>query len=145
MTAKHELLDLVLQGGRVIDPAQNIDQVLDVGVKDGRLAALEKNIMPARARQVKNVKGKLVLPGLIDVHAHIYEHVTRPFGINADLAGVRSGATVLVDQGTASPFTFPRLPQLRLRSRHHPRLCLHFSICRRWPVCQHETEISGAG
>lgn len=106
-TATQEQLDLVLQGGRVIDPAQNIDQVMDVGIKDGKIAALEKSIPPSRAKQVKNVKGKLVLPGLIDVHAHIYEHVTRPFGINADLAGVRSGATVLVDQGTASPFTFP--------------------------------------
>jgi len=105
--ASQDLLDLVLKGGRVIDPAQGIDQVLDVGIKDGKVAALERDISPGRARQAKNVKDKLVLPGLIDVHAHIYEHVTRPFGINADLAGVRSGATVLVDQGTASPFTFP--------------------------------------
>jgi dihydroorotase len=102
-----ERFDLVLQGGRVIDPAQTVDQLMDVGVKSGRIAALEKSIQASDAKQVKDVKGKLVLPGLIDVHAHIYEHVTRPFGINADLAGVRSGATVLVDQGTASPFTFP--------------------------------------
>jgi dihydroorotase len=84
-----EKLDLVLQGGHVIDPAQAVDQAMDVGIKDGRIAALEKSIPASSAKQVKDVKGKLVLPGLIDVHAHIYEHVTRPFGINADLAGVR--------------------------------------------------------
>ncbi len=100
-------LDLVLQGGRVIDPSQNIDAVMDVGIKGGRVAALGPSIPSSRATRIIDVTGKLVMPGLIDVHAHVYEHVTRPFGINADLAGVRSGATVLVDQGTASPFTFP--------------------------------------
>ena len=48
-----------------------------------------------------------MLPGLIDTHAHVYEHVTGSFGLNADLCGVRSGVTTLVDQGGPSCMTLP--------------------------------------
>ena len=98
--------DLVLKGGRVIDPGRALDATMDVAVRDGKIAAVKASIPSGKAKQTMNVAGKLVFPGLIDVHAHVYEYVTGPFGINPDLAGVRSGATVVVDQGTASAFNF---------------------------------------
>jgi len=99
-------LELILRGGRVIDPAQGIDGVMDVGILGGRVAAVAPALAPAPRTKMINVHGKLVLPGLIDTHAHIYEHVTGIFGLNADLVGIRSGVTTVVDQGGASPLTF---------------------------------------
>src|SRR4030088_890152 len=99
--------DLLLRGGHVICPASEIDDVMDVAVRDGRIAAVERNILPSTARQVVDVGGKLVLPGLIDTHAHCYQYVTGRFGMDADLVGVRSGVTTLVDQGGPSCMTLP--------------------------------------
>jgi dihydroorotase len=99
--------DLVLRGGRVIDPAQNLDGIHDVAVKDGRIAAILPAIAPSSAKESVDVSGKLVLPGLIDTHAHVYEYVTGRFGLEADLCGVRSGVTTLVDQGGPSCMTLP--------------------------------------
>jgi dihydroorotase len=98
--------ELILRGGRVIDPAQSIDGVMDVGILGGRIAAVAPTLAPTPRTKTISVRGKLVLPGLIDTHAHIYEHVTGTFGLNADLVGIRSGVTTVVDQGGASPLTF---------------------------------------
>jgi len=99
--------DLLLRGGRVIDPAQNIDGIHDVAVKDGRIAAVLPSISPSSAKEIVDVAGKLVLPGLIDTHAHVFEYVTGRFGLEADLCGVRSGVTTLIDQGGPSCMTLP--------------------------------------
>ena len=61
--------------------------------------------------------GPIVTPGLIDTHAHIYEHVTGDFGLNADLVGVRGGVTTVVDQGGRLGPDLRRLPPVRRRSR----------------------------
>src|SRR5512139_191703 len=98
--------DLVLRGGRVIDPAQGLDGVLDVAIRDGRVAAVGK-ALPGLARETIDVRGRLVLPGLIDTHAHVYRYVSGRFGLDADMVGVRSGVTTVVDQGGPSVLTFP--------------------------------------
>src|ERR1700761_4478899 len=99
--------DLLLRGGRVIDPAAGIDGQKDVAIRNGKIAAVQSDILPASAREVIDVSGKLVLPGLIDTHAHIYQYVTGRFGMNADMVGVQSGVTTLVDQGGPSCMTLP--------------------------------------
>lgn len=99
--------DLVLKGGRVIDPAQGIDGTFDVAVKDGRIAAVQADIPRGQAARIADVRDRLVLPGMIDTHAHIFHHVSGRFGLEPDLVGVRSGVTTLVDQGGASLMTFP--------------------------------------
>ena len=101
------LYDLVLRGGRVIDPAQNINGVHDVAIKDSRIAAVQPSIAPSSAKESVDVAGKLVLPGLIDTHGHVFEYVTGRFGLEADLCGVRSGVTTIVDQGGPSCMTLP--------------------------------------
>ena len=99
--------DLVLRGGRVIDPAQGVDGSLDVAVSDGRIAAVASALAPADARETVDVRGRLVLPGLIDTHAHVYQYVTGRFGLPADLVGVHSGTTTVIDQGGPSCMTLP--------------------------------------
>ena len=99
--------DLVLKGGRVIDPALGTDGTYDVAVKDGRVAAILPDMPRGSAKETIDVRGRLVLPGLIDTHAHVYHRVTGRFGLAPDLVGVRSGVTALVDQGGPSLMTFP--------------------------------------
>jgi dihydroorotase len=99
--------DVVLRGGRVIDPAQGLDDALDVGVRAGRVEALARALPVERAREVIDVRGRIVLPGLIDTHAHVYQFVTGRFGLDADMVGVHSGTTTLVDQGGPSCMTLP--------------------------------------
>jgi dihydroorotase len=97
--------DLIVQGGRVIDPANNVDGVFDVGVRKGRIVALAISLEPGPKTKVIDAAGLIVTPGLIDTHAHVYEHVSGDFGLNPDLVGVRSGVTTVVDQGGPSALT----------------------------------------
>src|SRR6202167_5888063 len=99
--------DLLLRGGRVICPASGIDGIRDVAIQDGRIAAVAETILPSSAAETIGVSGKLVLPGLIDTHAHVYQYVTGRFGLNADMVGVHSGVTTVIDQGGPSCMTLP--------------------------------------
>jgi dihydroorotase len=110
--------DLLLKGGHVIDPANNVDALLDVAVAAGKIAAVQKDIPAGQAKKVVDVKGLYVVPGLIDIHYHIGHggapldwftaqarvHL-QPLGVPADLALV-SGTTTIVDAGTAGADTF---------------------------------------
>ncbi|MEN3297146.1 MAG: dihydroorotase [Burkholderiales bacterium] len=97
---------ILLKGGRVIDPATSLNAVCDVLVSDGRIAAVGVDLSGEEA-EVIDCRGRLVLPGLIDTHAHVYQYVTGRFGLNADMCGVQSGVTTLVDQGGPSCMTLP--------------------------------------
>lgn len=99
----------LLEGGRVIDPANGIDDIRDVLVKNGRIAAVGAiaGTPMAENAEVIDCSGRLVLPGLIDTHSHVYQYVTGRFGLNPDMCGVHSGVTTLVDQGGASCMTLP--------------------------------------
>jgi dihydroorotase len=92
--------DLVITGGRVLDPGREVDATLDVAIADGRIAKVAPHIDPSEAARSVDARGRLVVPGLIDVHAHIYEHGVSN-GLDPDLAGVRSGVTTIVDGGSA--------------------------------------------
>lgn len=103
---------IILKGGRVIDPAANRDGVFDVLIKDNVIAAIDRDIAaPDSKTTVVDCRDKLVLPGLIDTHGHVYQGVTGRFGLNADMCGVYSGVTTLVDQGGASCITLPGFRQ----------------------------------
>jgi dihydroorotase len=97
--------DMLLKGGLVIDPASGRNGVFDVAIEGGTVAAVEPAIPESSARQTINVSGKLLTAGLIDTHAHIFQHVTGRFGLNPDAVGARSGVTTLLDQGGASCLT----------------------------------------
>lgn len=97
-------MDLILRGGRVIDPARGLDGVHDVGFAGGRVAAVAPRIA-AKAGDERNVTGQIVLPGLIDLHAHVYWGGTS-LGVDAEPVGRRSGTTTFIDAGSAGPGNF---------------------------------------
>jgi dihydroorotase len=99
--------DLLLRGGHVICPASEINSVMDVAIRDDQIAAVQQDILPASAKEVVDVRGRLVLPGMIDTHAHVYRYVSGRFGLDADMVGVHSGVTTLIDQGGPSCMTLP--------------------------------------
>ena len=99
--------DLLLRGGRVIDPAAGVDGIKDVAIRNGKIAAVQSDILPTSAKEVVDVTGKLVLPGLIDTHAHVFQYVSGRFGMQPDMVGVQSGVTTLIDQGGPSCMTLP--------------------------------------
>lgn len=99
--------DLLLKGGRVIDPKNSIDGMLDVAVAGGRIAAVAASINAAQARRVVDVTGLIVVPGLIDIHAHMF-HTTGQAdawagdsSIAPDSFGPRSCTTTMVDAGSS--------------------------------------------
>ena len=96
--------DLILKGGTVIDPTQGIHQNNDVALKDGRIAALKDRI-DDQAAKVIDVSGKLILPGLIDLHTHVYWGGTS-LGIQPEKILARSGVTTWIDAGSAGAGNF---------------------------------------
>ncbi|MGB3292417.1 MAG: amidohydrolase/deacetylase family metallohydrolase [Phormidesmis sp.] len=100
-----EHYDLVLSGGRVIDPGQSLDGYYDVAIRDRTIAAIAPKLPPHETKETLSVTDQLVCPGLIDMHVHAYEWVT-DFGILADDIGIHAGATTIVDQGSCGPLTF---------------------------------------
>lgn len=106
--------DLVVRGGRVVDPSLGIDAVLDVGITDGRIAALEPHLETPRDRGRDrgpttteiDASGSIVTPGLVDLHTHVFAHATG-FGLDVDDAGVNAGVTTAVDMGSTGTWYFP--------------------------------------
>ena len=93
-----QTIDLLIQGGTVIDPGQSLHAPLDVAIKDGKILEVARNIPRERAVKVVSAKDRIVTPGLIDVHTHCFEGVS--FGINADRYCLSRGVTTVVDAGS---------------------------------------------
>jgi dihydroorotase len=103
-----ERYDLLIRGGRVVDPSQRLSSERDIAVSGRKIAELAPRIEPARARQVLDARGMIVTPGLIDIHVHVYDGVA-PLGIPADPNCIAKGVTTAVDAGSAGAHTFPGL------------------------------------
>ena len=104
-------LEILLKGGHVIDPANDIDTICDVGILDGRIARVEENIPITDADRVVDVGNLVVTPGLLDIHVHAYH--TRAHGpgmfvgnLNADAHFLKEGVTTCVDTGTSGAEEF---------------------------------------
>ncbi len=104
------MYDIVIKGGRVIDPAQNIDATMDVAINGNKIAAVDKDIPPQEGRQQIDAKGKIVTPGLIEMHAHVFDSVMK-IAVEPDIAGVKHAVTTVVDGGSAGEATFNVFPK----------------------------------
>src|SRR5437016_5410310 len=98
------MLDLILKGGRIVDPANGRDEVADIGFGDGRVAALGSGL-PLRGSEIVDARGLIVVPGLIDLHTHVYWGGTS-LGVDASVVAGRAGTTTFVDAGSAGPGNF---------------------------------------
>ncbi len=98
-------VDTLIRGGTLIDPAAGRNGRFDVAVKDGRIADIAPDLSGVEAKETIDATGQIVLPGMIDTHAHVYQYVTGKFGLDADMVGVRSAVTTIIDQGGPSCMT----------------------------------------
>jgi dihydroorotase len=99
----NDKFDLVIKGGDVLDPSQGLRGKRDIGMRYGRIEALEADIPAERALRLMNASGRLVVPGLIDLHSHVF---TSGIGIPADELALFQGTTTMVSAGDAGSSTF---------------------------------------
>jgi dihydroorotase len=98
--------DLVVRGGRVVDPSQGIDRELDVAIDGDQIAAVGENLAASGARELLDATGLIVTPGLIDLHTHVFWGVP-PLGVQPDPHCLARGVTTAVDAGSSGASTFP--------------------------------------
>src|SRR2546430_16728152 len=101
---------LLLQGGRVIDPSRSLDQTMDVLIQDGKIAAVGTGLGSPDGADVRDVRGKVVAPGLLDVHVHLREPG------NEDVETIASGTRAAAAGGVPPPCAAPDTPP----GPHHP-------------------------
>lgn len=100
------MFDLLIKGGEVVDPDAGYSGRLDVAVKRGRIAAVERDIPREAAFSVVEADGQVVTPGLVDLHTHVYWGCTY-WGIHADPVASRTGVTTWLDVGSSGAFGLP--------------------------------------
>ena len=98
--------DLLIKGGTLIDPAQQIHATRDVAFANGAVVEVGDNLPKSNAHEVLDAAGRIVTPGLIDLHVHVFYGVSH-FGIEPDPTCLAKGATTVVDAGSAGADTFP--------------------------------------
>ncbi len=96
--------DLLIRGGDVIDPSQHLRGVQDVAVIDGRMARVRSGIDSVEAKCTLDARGLYVVPGLIDLHVHVYPH--SPWGLEPDTLAAANGVTTFLDTGSAGSYSF---------------------------------------
>ncbi len=101
--------DILLKGGRVIDPANNIFSNMDVGIKDRKIKQVTSEIPTDQATKVIDVSGHYVVPGIIDIHTHVYTGWSS--SVNADAHLFSAGVTTTVDAGSAGWMNFPHFKE----------------------------------
>ena len=111
------MYDLLLKGGRVLDPSSKLDGAQDVAVTAGAIARIAPGIDAKEATRTIDVAGRVVVPGLIDLHAHVFAGVNRT-GVDPDLAGVLAGVTTVVDAGSSGAATFGAFPRHVIPNSH---------------------------
>ena len=106
--------DIIIKGGHLIDPKNNIDAVMDVAITDGKIVSVANNIDAKHSAQTVDAKGMYVVPGLIDIHAHVFFGTEPDHYLSNGMAAVvpdgftfRVGVTTVVDAGGAGWKSFP--------------------------------------
>lgn len=135
--------DLLLKGGHVIDPKNNIDRVTDVAIAQGKVARVAPNIPASDATNVADVAGLYVTPGLLDIHVHVYMW-REPGGeaVQPDAFSFRTGVTTMVDAGSAGATTFDDFRD-RIIRRSKTRVLAFLNIAKAGMGTGKEDEIAG--
>ena len=112
--ALSQTYNIVIKNGHVIDPKNNIDEILDVAISNGKIAQVAKNIDTRNTKQVVDAKGLYVTPGLVDIHVHVFAgthldqaYMNGPNAVAPDGFTFRNGVTTVVDAGSSGWKTFP--------------------------------------
>jgi len=108
LAQQEKAFDILITGGRVIDPKNNMDVIADVAIKTGKIVKVSSGLNPAEAKQVVNAKGLIVTPGLIDIHGHVFHGTQEDHYLSDGLSALppdgftfRAGVTTIVDCGGA--------------------------------------------
>ncbi len=116
------MYDLIIQHGRLLDPSQRLDAPRDIAFRAGRVAAIAERLEPSSGSRLLDATGKLVVPGLVDLHVHGFWGVSH-YGVEPDTAFLATGVTTALDAGSAGAHTFAGLrrfiletSQVRLRA-----------------------------
>ncbi|MEO8856004.1 MAG: amidohydrolase/deacetylase family metallohydrolase [Burkholderiaceae bacterium] len=108
VTETTDRYDLLLTGARVLDPRHGLDAVCDLALRGGRIAALGAQLPRSNAASLRDLSGALIVPGLIDLHTHIYYKATS-YGVDPDAVALRSLVTTMVDAGSSGAGNFEGL------------------------------------
>jgi len=132
--AEAQMYDIVIKGGHVIDPKNNINSEMDVAIRNGKIAQVSNNIDTKGAKQVVDASGMYVTPGLIDIHTHdFYGNHPNQYLMDATSAVVpdgftfRVGVTTVVDAGSSGWRTFPLFKEQTI-DRSHTRVLAFLNI-----------------
>ena len=113
-SAKSQQHDIVIKGGHVIDPKNNIDGVMDIAIADGKISQVAENIDAGEGKKVINAENLYVTPGIIDMHVHVFHgtqldqaYMNGPLAVPPDGFTFRAGVTTVVDAGSSGWRTFP--------------------------------------
>ena len=120
--------DWIIQGGRVIDPANGVDDELDLAISDGKIAGVDRGLDAATADRVYDAAGELVVPGFVDLHSHCHDKRT-PWGVDTDHYGLGRGVTTAVDAGSSGSDTFDEFRTLAV-DRYRSRVLAFLNISR---------------
>jgi dihydroorotase len=121
------MYDLIIKGGRVVDPSQNLDDTIDVAITGDKISSVAKGISAQEGKQVIDAGGSIVTPGIIDLHCHVAGSILT-MSIDPDTAGVYQGVTTVVDGGSAGEAIFGGFPRYVIPSSLTRIFCfLHLS------------------
>jgi dihydroorotase len=113
--------DLVIKDGRVLDASQNLDRTADVAIKDGKIVAVKPGIASSKGIGVIHAEGKLVTPGLIDIHVHVAEKEMPPAQC------LSQGVTSLIDGGSRGADNVADLVRIAQAAPNHVRILLNIA------------------